>query len=85
MTSPLVYEGTWDELAARADELRSYPRLMLIVPTPDRGAAIRSGTELSPQERVRLLDAVAERNRHVPPLPSEAFERETLYADDEQA
>ena len=40
--------------------------------------------DLTPQERIRMLDALAERNRNIPPLPPEAFDRESLYADDEE-
>jgi len=82
MAPPVVYEGTWEELAARADELRNYPRLMLIVPAPGAGAVSRYRADLSPEERIRLLDSIAERNRRIPPLPPEAFERESLYADE---
>jgi len=82
MAQPKVYEGTWDELAQRADELRSYPRLTLIIAAPGDGAGGHFRADLSPEERIRMLDAIAERNKCIPALPPEAFERESLYADD---
>ena len=34
---------------------------------------------MTPQETIRALDEIAQSNRHLPVLPSEAFDRETLY------
>jgi hypothetical protein len=36
-------------------------------------------SRLSPEEAIRTLDAIAERNRDAPVLPPEALERESLY------
>jgi hypothetical protein len=84
MAQARVYEGTWDELAARADELRGYGKLTLIIPAQQDSAAGGYRAEITPGERIRRLDAVAERNRRLPALPPEAFDRETLYAEDEE-
>ncbi len=47
-----VIEGTWDELAARAEEFRRYPKLTLIVPgVPDEDA---------PAANHRMLDILNE-------------------------
>jgi hypothetical protein len=46
-----VIEGTWDELAKHADELRRYPKLTLIVPEAEEPApAVNQG----------MLDALRE-------------------------
>jgi hypothetical protein len=73
MVQPRVYEGTWQELSAHADEFESYPRLTLIVPTPE-----------THQERIRLMDAFTEANQGLPLLSDEAFDRENLYGDDQE-
>lgn len=36
---------------------------------------------LSVEERIKAMDALAEKNRHLPALPPEAFDREKLYED----
>ncbi len=85
MANLKIYEGTWDELAARAEEFRAYPKLQLIVLVPEREATqSRYRADLSPQERIRMLDALAKRNKDIPALPEHAFDRESLYADDEE-
>jgi hypothetical protein len=38
-----------------------------------------NGMELSPEERIKAMDAFAEKNRGLPHLPDEAFDRENLY------
>lgn len=78
--TPRVLQGTWEEIAAHADELRRQQRLFLIVPAeedPPATGGVRPG--LSPQERIARLNALAEQNRDLPVLPPEAFERESLY------
>ena len=40
--------------------------------------------DLTPEERIQMLDASVERNRHIPALPESAFDRESLYADPEE-
>ena len=84
MAQARIFEGTWEELAARADQFRTSPKLTLIVPELDAQPATRYQADLTPEERIRMLDALAERNRHIPSLPEEAFDRESLYADDEE-
>ena len=83
MAQAKIFEGTWEELLVRADEFRRFPKLTLLVPQPDRLVTIQYRADLTAEERIRMLDALAERNRHVPALPAEAFERESLYADEE--
>jgi hypothetical protein len=84
MATAKIFEGTWEELTAHADEFRRYPKLTLIVPEPSVQATSRYRADLTPEERIRMLDALAERNRHIPALPEEAFDRESLYADEEE-
>lgn len=81
MTKPKVYEGTWEELAAHAEEFRAYPKLQLIVLPLQAETVSRYRADLSPQERIQMLDALAEMNRNLPGLPDEAFDREKLYED----
>ena len=82
MAQAKIFEGTWEELLIRADEFRRFPKLTLLVPKPDVSAVSQFRADLTAEERIRMLDALAERNRHVPALPTEAFERESLYADE---
>jgi hypothetical protein len=84
MVQPRVYEGTWQELSAHADEFKSYPRLTLIVPTPETQNVSRYRADLTPQERIRLMDAFTEANQGLPLLSDEAFDRENLYGDDQE-
>jgi hypothetical protein len=79
-----IYEGTWAELSAHADEFKEIPGLKLIVPQQEPLATVRYRVDLTPEERIRRLDALAEQNRHIPALPDAAFEREALYADDRE-
>ncbi len=85
MAQAKIFEGTWEELTAHADEFRTHPKLTLIVPETSEQVASRYRADLTPDERIRMLDALAERNRHIPALPETAFDRESLYADDEEA
>ena len=84
MAQVKIFEGTWEELMVRADEFRRVPRLTLIVPEPDAPTTSRYRADLTPQERIRMLDALAERNIHIPTLPVDAFDRESLYAEEEE-
>ena len=84
MTQSRIYEGTWAELSAHADEFKEIPGLRLIVPQQESQTAHRYRADLTPEERIRMLDALAERNRHLPALPNAAFERESLYADEDE-
>ncbi|HZO87055.1 MAG TPA: hypothetical protein VFB38_01860 [Chthonomonadaceae bacterium] len=84
MAQPKVYEGTWEELSTHADEFRRYPKLTLIVPGQELPVQSRYRAGLTPEERIQALDAAAEKNCHLPALPPEAFERESLYADEDE-
>lgn len=54
-----VMEGTWDELAAHADELRRYPKLTLILP--------EEAPAPPPNQRMLdILDEIAERQKDRP-------------------
>ena len=66
-----------------AQEFRYYPKLMLIVPAQEpQQFRSRYRANLTPQERIEAMDAAAEKNRHLPILPPEAFDRESLYAEE---
>lgn len=65
---PQMLEGTWDELAARADELRNHGKLMLII--PDEEAAPPKAT-LS-QMLASLLDEADKMDFQPPPVPPSA-------------
>jgi len=84
MAQARIFEGTWEELAARAEEFRAHPKLTLIVPEQHTQSTNRYRADLSPEERIRQMDAFAETNRGLPCLPDEAFDRENLYGDDEE-
>jgi len=79
MVKPIVYEGTWRELAAHAVELDPHKKLQLIVLPQDDESHYRA--DLTPEERIQMLDALAEMNRNLPGLPDDAFDREKLYED----
>ena len=82
MTQAKVFEGTWEELAKHAEEFKIYPKLILTIPTQDTQANNRYRADLTPEERIRQMDAFAETNRNLPLLPDEAFDRENLYGED---
>ncbi len=84
MAQAKIYEGTWEELEAHADEFRTHPKLTLIVPESGTQATSRYRADLTPAERIQQMDAFAETNRGLPTLPDEAFDRENLYGDDER-
>lgn len=83
MALPRIIQGTWEELKAHEDEFRNLPNLTLIVP-PGEEHRDRYRADLTPEERIRMLDSLAKRNRRRPTLPASAFDRESLYADDEE-
>lgn len=79
-----ILEGTWDEIAVHAQDLRGYPKLQLIIPEANGQPAINPfRADLSAAERIRLMDAFAESNRDLPNLPDEAFDREVCTAKSE--
>ena len=79
-----VYEGTWDELSSHSNEFKGISGLRLIVPQSDVRGAGGYRADLTPEERIRMLDALADRNKHIPALPETAFDRNSLYADDDE-
>ena len=82
MAKPIIYEGTWEELSTHAEEFRDYSKLTLIVPAQEPPMQSRYRSDLTPEARIKAMDAAAEKNRHLPVLPSEAFDRESLYAEE---
>ena len=78
----LVLEGTWEEIARQAARFAG-KRVRLTVLGDEEQEAPARNTPLSmtatPEELIRALDQLAEQNRHLPVLPPEAFERESLY------
>ena len=68
---PKVFEGTWDELATHADELRTYKHLKLIA-LPEE--AVTEGRNLA-----EALSDLLEEARHVeketPPPHSDPYEK----------
>ena len=61
MAQAKIFEGTWEELLGRADEFRAVPKLTLIVPEAEASVTSRYRSDLTPAERIRRLDALAER------------------------
>ena len=84
--APQVLEGTWEEIVRHGEQL-SGKRVRLTV-LPDHEPASLPAAPLyltgTSEEVIAALDAIAERNRHRPVLPPEAFTRESLYADDDE-
>ncbi len=86
-----VLEGTWEEVMEQARQLaREHAgervRLVVIDDVPGTDAATLrpqdpSRCGLSVDEKIRMLDELAEQNRGLPVLPPEAFERESIYED----
>lgn len=72
MAQAQIYTGSWDELANYAAAFRGRKDLTLIVPTEPLQ---ENKHEMTPEEKIRALDALAEQNRHYPSLPPEAFDR----------
>lgn len=81
MAKAIVYEGTWKELAAHAEELSPYQQLQLtVLPQVGEDESLYRA-DLTPEVRIQMLDALAEMNRNLPGLPDDAFDREKLYED----
>ena len=78
MAQAQIYTGSWEELSVYAAAFHGRKDLTLIV--PDSSPAEKK-QEMTPEEKIRALDALAEKNRHYPALPSEAFDRENLYEE----
>ena len=100
MAQPKIPEGTRKELQDylnRQPEQRRFRLVPVEAGTPGvngiaeglteatvGGTASRYRADLTPEERIRALDVAAEKNRGLPVLPPEAFDRESLYADDQE-
>jgi hypothetical protein len=83
MTRAQVIEGTWEEIREQTDKLaRQFAgkHLKLILLTED-SEQMPVAYDATPEEKIRVLDVLAEKNRDLPVLPPEAFERESLYQD----
>ena len=81
MAQAKIFEGTWEELSIHADEFRRYPKLTVIAQEPETHSVSHYRADLTPEERIRLMDAFAKQNRGLPHLPDEAFDRENLYRE----
>ena len=81
-------EGTWEEIARQAEKWPGQ-RFRLTVLTREDPRAQSGGApaylKRTSEEFQRSLDALGRGNELLPVLPPEAFERESLYADDEAA
>jgi len=80
----LVLEGTWEEIAGQAEQLSGKRVRLTVLPEGEAEVAapkLPLYLTATPEEIISALDAVAEQNRHLPVLPPEAFERESLYGD----
>ncbi|HZO90608.1 MAG TPA: hypothetical protein VFB38_19930 [Chthonomonadaceae bacterium] len=78
------YAGTAEELARYLKQQPPQERFRLTRVSLPKEHRIEEGIEypaLSVEERIRLMDELAEKNRHLPVLPPEAFDREKLYED----
>ena len=49
------------------------------LPRVDAIAEAGAAHPMTPEETIQALDEIAQKNRHLPVLPPEAFDRETLY------
>jgi hypothetical protein len=86
--SQSVIEGTWEEILSQSDSLMGRRVRLEVLPEQEG-----DGSKVKPpiystathEEFVRAFDALGEQYRHLPVLPPEAFERESLYADDDDS
>lgn len=81
MALPKTIEGNWDEIKSHEDELRNHQRLKVIIQDTNTRSDNPYHANLSPEERIRQMDAFTETNRGLPSLPDEAFDREALYGN----
>ncbi|MBW3625750.1 MAG: hypothetical protein KY468_20335 [Armatimonadetes bacterium] len=86
--SDIIIEGTWEEVAQRADELAGKRVRLTVLKDEKKREKIPEGVDknhfyftATPEEWRQALDALAEKNRGIPVLPPEAFERESLYEE----
>ena len=76
-----VYEGTREELEQYLKQQKPQERFRLSRAATDHRIAGVKYPTLSVEERIKAMDALAEQNRNLPILPSEAFDREKLYEE----
>ncbi len=81
MPQAKIFEGTWQELTSHAEEFQDFPTLSLYVSIENTTPLTSNDTILSPQQRIKILDELADRNRHIPAPTAEAYNRENLYSD----
>jgi hypothetical protein len=73
----LVLEGTWEEVASRGEELAGKRvRVTVLDPQP---AQLNGGGKMTADEWTAAADALAQEFGDIPPLPEEAFSRDSLY------
>jgi hypothetical protein len=77
------YEGTVEEIERYLKQQSPQERFRLTrvsLPPEHRIEGVKYPA-LSVEERIQAMDALAEKNRNLPVLPPEAFDREKLYED----
>ncbi len=69
MTNPEILEGTWGELAARAEEFRGHRLRLIVLPTePEVTGTVANETAL--QEAAKRLFVEADNSEREPGRPS---------------
>lgn len=81
MVQSKVIEGTGEELEMYLHQRPKQRFRLVALPPIDEEAEPLTSKALTPEEKIRALDALAEMNRDLPGLPDEAFDREKLYED----
>ena len=87
MAEPVV-EGTWEEIARQASRFSGRRVRLTLLPAEELQTDSEEAPfylRATPEEFQRVFDTVAAKTRHLPVLPPEAFERESLYAEDSEA
>jgi hypothetical protein len=86
MARALVLEGTWDQVRVQFEQAaRGAPddRVQLIVLTEEPAASAAPDEHFYDRadrdEWIYAFDAIAAKYRHLPVLPSEAYDREHIY------
>jgi hypothetical protein len=79
MSTERIFQGTWEEIAARAGVLAG--RRMLVILLSDQTAARTPGESVSMEEEERLLDELAIGPHELPTLPPDADRREWIYGE----
>ncbi|HZO86989.1 MAG TPA: hypothetical protein VFB38_01520 [Chthonomonadaceae bacterium] len=82
MAEPQVLEGTWEEIKLHEEELKGR-KVKVIIEEPSSSRQERPFYETAtPEEWERaFLEWTEGHNTLTPLLPSEAFERESIYED----